>query len=292
LIRLWHLIRRASVYWFVKRSVLLDFKLFSRNEWSLATKYSFVLKKYWLILLHATRVRKFRLGKSKVKFNGRNLYYDSPLGLASYQHALVTHEFFVSQSKLRRDGVIVDVGANVGVFTMLLAEKLPEARIISFEPVYPVYRCLLENTKYFSNVEVENTALSNDKGEAFMDFDESNSVVSHISDRCTGVRVAVDTLDDVLAHKNVFQIDLLKVDVEMFEKHVLQGATRTLAQTKYLLMEITMEGNKEYTFAELVSLLYSDHYNFQLLALRNYSDVAEGLIPRGDFLFENVLFSD
>lgn len=218
------------------------------------------------------------------------MYYDSSLGLAGYQHALATHEFFVSQSEVRANGTFVDVGANVGVFTMLLADKFPAARIIAFEPVLRVYRCLLDNTERFSNVEVENTAISDAKGEAFMDFDEGNSVISHISDAGTGVPVVVDTLDNALARRGVSTIDLLKVDVETFEKHVLLGAMDTLARTKNLLIEITMEGNNRYTFSELVALLCADRYNFQLKALRNYGDVAEGMIPRGDFLFENVLF--
>lgn len=287
--RLWHLGRRANVYWFVKRSILLDFKFFARNTWSATTKCEFILKKYWLIVLHLTGLKKFKLGESKVVFQGRNLYYDSSLGLTGYQHSLATHEFFISQAKLREDGTFVDVGANVGVFSMLLADKFPKARVISFEPVYKVYRCLLENTKCFSNVDVENMALADYKGEALMNFDENNSVTSHISDGSAGLQVAVDTLDDVLAHKGVSEVNLLKVDVETFEKHVLRGAARTLANTKYLLIEISMESNNNYTFSELVSLLYSDRYNFQLLALRNYSDVAEGVIPRGDFLFKNIL---
>ncbi|GAC1460870.1 MAG: hypothetical protein PVSMB2_21980 [Ktedonobacteraceae bacterium] len=123
-----------------------------------------------------------------------------------------------------------------------------------------------------------------------MRVDEYESQTSELTTEPTNERVMVHTLDHVLGEKNIFKIDLLKIDVENSEKRVLQQATMTLANTRYLLIEISMAGNDKYTFSEVISLLHSDKYSFQLLALRNFNDVAEGLIPVGDFLFENVMY--
>jgi FkbM family methyltransferase len=184
----------------------------------------------------------------------------------------------------------VDVGANVGYVTLLLAEKFPHARVIAFEPVQRVFRCLSENTKDLSNIEACRMAISNYEGKAFMRVDANDSQISQLTDEPTDEAVTVSTLDNVLAEKGVTDIDLLKIDVENSEKYVLQQAAATLAHTRYLLIEISMADNDKYTFSELASLLHTDRYSFQLLALRNFNDVAEGLIPVGDFLFENVLY--
>ncbi len=284
------IIGKASLPWLIKTSIALDYRFWHRNKWPKATKWEFLAKKYCLLFLHAVKLKRFRLGCSSMKFRGKSIYYESSLGFADYQSVLTRHEFLVSQCQLPDNSTFVDVGANVGYFTLLLADKFPHARILAFEPVQNVFMCLRENTKDLSNVEVSHMAISNFEGYAFMQFDENNSQNSQLTSTRTGEKVLVSTLDNVLEERNLVNIDLLKIDVEKSEKNVLQQATAVLAHTRYLLIEISMEDSDNYTFSELMSLLHSDTYSFQLLALRNFHDVAEGLIPVGDFLFENVLY--
>lgn len=284
------IIGKSSVFWLVKTSLRLDYLFLIRNRWPAATKCEFLAKKYCLIALHALKLRRFNLGRSAMKLRGKRIYYESPLGFADYQSILTRHEFLIAQCQLEHATTFVDVGANVGYFTLLLAEHFPHAHITAFEPVQRVFTCLRENTKGLSNVEACHLAISNFEGDAYMQVDEYDSQTSQLTAERTAEEVVVSTLDNALSQKNISQIDLLKIDVENSEKDVLQRAATTLAHTRYLLIEISMVGNGRYTFAELVALLHSDTYSFQLLALRNFSNVAEGVIPVGDFLFENVMY--
>lgn len=283
-------IGNATLPWLVKNSVTLDYLFWTRNHWPTSAKWEFLLKKYWLIALHAAKFKRFRLGRSAMWLRGRQVYYESPLGFADYQSILTRHELMISQCHLEQARIFVDLGANVGYFTMLLAERFPQAHIIAFEPVQRTFQCLRKNANGYANVDVENMAISNFEGEAFMRVDEFDSQTSQLTRNPTRDVVRVGTLDEVLSQRHIERVDLLKIDVENAEKSVLQAAARTLANTRYLLIEINMVDNSEYTFAELVSLLHSDAYSFQLLALRNFRNVAEGWIPVGDFLFENVLY--
>ena len=284
------IIGNATLPWLITNSVQLDYLFWTRNRWSLAEKCEFLTKKYFLIAVHAAKLNRFTLGKSAMRLRGRQVYYESSLGFADYQSVLTRHEFMVSQCQLQDQGTIVDLGANVGYFTLLLAERFPHARILAFEPVRRTFQCLRQNTKGFSNVEAHNMAISNFAGEAFMRFDELESQTSQLTHSPTAEAVQVDTLDHVLMQHNITKVDLLKIDVENAEKFVLQGARTTLANTRYLLIEINIADNENYTFSDLVSLLYCGAFNFQLVALRNFSNVAEGRIPVGDFLFENILY--
>lgn len=283
-------IGKASLPWLIKTSVLLDYRFWMRNQWSTATKREFLTKKYYLLFLHSVKLRRFKLARSAMKFRGKSIYYESPLGFADYQSVLTRHEFLISQCQLKDESTFVDVGANVGYFTLLLAEKFPRAHVFAFEPVQDVFNCLSNNTKGFSNIDISHMAISNFEGKAFMHVDEHDSQISQLTHEQTDEGVSVNTLDKVLAEKGISQVDLLKIDVENSEKYVLQQAVTTLTNTRYLLIEITMIDNNNYTFSELVSLLHSDTYSFQLVALRNFNDVAEGVIPVGDFLFENVMY--
>lgn len=285
------IIGKASLPWLIKTSLLLDYRFWRRNQWPVATKCEFLARKYLLLFLHVIKLRRFKLGRSFMKLRGKRLYYESSLGFADYQSVLTRHEFLLSQCQLEDGGTFVDVGANVGYFSLLLADKFPHAHIIAFEPVQKVFNCLRENTKGLSTTEVFRVAISNFAGNAFMDVDEQESQTSELTTVSTDEAVQVNTLDTVLKEKHIHKIDLLKIDVEKSEKCVLQQAATTLANTRYLLIEISMTGNTNYTFSELMTLLHSNNYSFQLLALRNFNDVAEGLIPVGDFLFENVMYN-
>ena len=103
------------------------------------------------------------------------------------------------------------------------------------------------------------------------------------------VEVEAKTLDAFAAENKLETIDLLKIDTESFEYNVLKAAYNTLKRTRYLHIEISVENNKNYTFSQINSLLYSSDFNFQLVCFRNFTDKGDGPIPVGDFLFRNIL---
>lgn len=67
--------------------------------------------------------------------------------------------------KLPNSPVILDVGANIGMFTLFIQNEYPEARIFAFEPSPQIYQILMSNvTTNESNVECFNIGLSDEKG--------------------------------------------------------------------------------------------------------------------------------
>ena len=130
-----------------------------------------------------------------------------------------------------------------------------------------------------------------------MSFKERESSRSHILsvgvgplvDEGTSIfSVTTKTLDNFCRENQIELIDYLKIDTETFEAHVLRGARETLSKTRYLHLEITLEGNENYTFSQINALLYSQDYSFQLIYFRNYADRSDGPIPVGDFMYQNL----
>jgi hypothetical protein len=80
--------------------------------------------------------------------------------------------------------------------------------------------------------------------------------------------------------------------VETFEARVLRGAQDLLSRTRFLLMEVTLVENDRYTVSSLFSLLSGAAFDFQLVALRNFSGEAEGEVPFLDCVFENLRLRD
>jgi len=273
--------------WFIKQSLILDFKFIIISRWSLSKKVTFIAIKYWLIAKHF--FVKFSLGKDYVYFDGNKIYYDSKYGLAGYQSILARHQNLLKIAGVKNVKTMVDIGANVGFFSMLVRHLYPKSKIYAFEPMPITYRALSRNFEGDKRTKIFNMAIFNKNANLRMSFNGQNSAISKIEIK-GDLYIKAKRLDNLTHDNKIDKIDILKIDVETFEDYVLRGARETLAKTKYLFIEITMENNKNYTISSLMSLLYSKKYNFQLLAFRNFADVDEGKIPLMDALLINKLY--
>ena len=281
--------------WFIKSSIFLDTVFFSASNWSLRKKLEFIYKKYWEIFLLISGIKKFKFGKNFVTLFGKKIFYDSPYGIAGYQSMLARQQKMLKLAGPKSAKVIVDVGANVGFFSMMLRALYPKAKIYAIEPVPKIYNCLKDNLT-FPLDKTFNTAIS-DKEEALkMQFNDRESAFSYVipSNDLAGrpqeslVDVKAVTLDKFCKDNKIGFSDILKIDTEGFEASVLRGAKRILSKTKYLHIEISLEYNTNYTFSEINSLLYSKDYNFQLVYFRNFTGKGYGRITVGEFLYRNV----
>jgi FkbM family methyltransferase len=243
-----------------------------------------VARKYQLLGRH--RSRPFKLGESSVTWSGQTIYYDSPLGLTGYQSMLTRHANLLRIGGVGELGTVIDCGANVGFFSMMITQLSPHARVYAIEPVPAIFECLKRNLASSPNVEVFQLAVSDRSGPVRMAYDSAAAAGSHVTED-GGVEVKAMTLDEFAAQQRIGEVDLLKVDTETFEAHVLRGARDVLARTRHLLIEITIEANQNYTISSLMSLLNGPGFDYQLVAFRNYGDVAEGRMPIMDCLMVN-----
>ena len=226
--------------WLVRRSFLLDRRTLSFSAWPVGKRVGFLVKKYQLIGRHL--YRPFQLGQSSTTFAGETIYYDSPLGLSGYQSMLTRHVNLLRIAGVRELQTVIDCGANVGFFSKMIIQLAPRARIYAIEPVPAIFDCLKRNMVGSPNVEVFQMAISDRAGHVRMAFDSSAAAVSHVAED-GDVEVRSMTLDEFASEQRIGEVDLLKVDTETFEAHVLRGAVQVLARTKHLLIEITIDGN-------------------------------------------------
>ncbi len=144
---------------------------------------------------------------------------------------------------LRPEDTFLDIGANVGVYTVLAAGGCG-CRALAFEPIEASVCCLRDNlalNRLESRVEVKQAALGAKPGElAFTcSLDTMNHVLAH-GERADTTRVPVTPLDAVPSASGAAA---LKLDVEGFEHEVLQGAARTLAHPALKAMVVEMNGS-------------------------------------------------
>jgi FkbM family methyltransferase len=135
--------------------------------------------------------------------------------------------------------VVLDVGANVGVFTLPLARSVgPVGQVHSFEPHPVIRRRLIENIALnnLSNVRVLDFALGGEDGQVTLfgatHSNQGQASLTHRPGLEDQIVVAMHTLDDYVQSARLPRVDLLKIDTEGAEFKVLSGATRTLASCR------------------------------------------------------------
>jgi FkbM family methyltransferase len=144
---------------------------------------------------------------------------------------------------LRAKDTFVDVGANIGYFSLLAAKHVgPEGRVIAIEPA-PQNWALLEKSvirNRFENVELHKVAAGSSNGTARLALpDRANGgSFSLVPDARPGsFDVPLRTLDSVIAGRPVH---LVKLDIEGAEGPALDGMMQTLkAQRPPLLLELS-----------------------------------------------------
>jgi len=275
---------------FFFESLYLDYFLLFDNLLNFNQKIDFLLKKYILIFKHF--VVKFKFGQSKMSLFNKEYFYDSHFGLGSLQGILTRHKYLLSFMNIKNSEVktVLDIGANIGNFTILSHKLFPKAKIFSFEPIPFTFSILEKNIGKQKNIKIFNKAVGEKTGSQLMSFDEDSSGLSRFSNK--GTEVKVTSLDDFIKEEKISTIDLLKIDTETFESYVLKGATKSLAKTKYICIEITLESNPNYTISSLFSLLKGEGYDFQIVSFRNASGTSEGEISWMDALLINTEFKN
>ena len=147
---------------------------------------------------------------------------------------------------LRPDDLFVDVGANIGSYTVLAGGAVG-AKVVAFEPHPETFRRLQSNIAINSlspNVEAHQCGVSDQSGEiAFSADKDTMNRVMGAGESGAKITVEVKTLDEVLEGRVPIA---MKVDVEGHEMAVLRGAKATLSNPalQAVLMETNGSGEK------------------------------------------------
>ncbi len=150
---------------------------------------------------------------------------------------------------LRPEDTFVDVGANIGSYT-ILAAGVVGCKTIAIEPIPRTFEILRQHI-YLNNIDslvtLHNLGIGSENGS--LKFTRSLDTINHVATdhERDVVEVRIEKLDDLINKPPM----MIKIDVEGFEKEVLQGSNRILTEhgLKAIIIELNGSG-KRYGYSD------------------------------------------
>ena len=207
----------------------------------------------------------------------------------------------IVKNEIRPGDVVIDVGANIGYYTLIFAKLVGNmGKVIAFEPEPKNFEILKKNISInkLTNVILEQKIVSNTNKKTKLFLANSGIVGHHTNPTKNSTNfIEVDsiTLDDYLVKNNMSKkINFLKIDVEGAEIKVLEGAKTILRNdkikifTEFNRLAIEKLGMKPKTF---LSLLTENNFKFFLpnYKINNISETnVNELLTSNETILENL----
>lgn len=196
---------------------------------------------------------------------------------------------------LKSDMVFLDIGANLGEYTLFVAKRLSEGRVFAFEPLPAMGELLARNVAHnnFKNVTLMRYGLSDlegtlpiyevrDKHEGLATLYAGNREIN------ATYSVELKVLDNEMEKIRLQRLDFIKIDIEGGELFALKGGRGIIQKFKPVVMvevnEITY-GAAGYTTGDIFELFKGLHYKPFVLNKQGALEPCEQ-VPR----FSNVIF--
>ena len=174
--------------------------------------------------------------------------------LMALTNVWMINEYDIENFKINTNDIIIDIGAHIGLFSLLVSQLCKTGKILSFEPVRENFDLLVSNLKlnHIENVLPFNMAISKnlDKLNLFLNDDQSaHSIFPKSSE---SISVESTSLQKIFEENKISSCKLLKLDCEGAEYEIIDSLP-----SEYLnkIQNIVMEYHSADTKPELVKNL-------------------------------------
>lgn len=153
----------------------------------------------------------FNLKINKVNF--KLCFFGHHYELLMMEEIFCNHEYDLNIKDVKN---ILDLGANIGLSSILFSIKFPDSKIWAFEPDPETFSILSKNINQFQNIKIFNLAVS-DLNTPISFFKNKKHNASSFIKREEGdqeIKINSITLNDFIDSYNLDKIDILKFDIE------------------------------------------------------------------------------
>lgn len=165
--------------------------------------------------------------------------------------------------------LIIDLGANIGLFSLLMKKKFPNSQIIAIEADPNNFLVLRQNLERYSDIICINAAIWNINTKLKVDSNDNiaewGKTVSLMSKEEKGA-IVIDgiTMNDVKREYSLDIIDILKIDIEGAEFELFLSNTEWLDDVKMVIIEFHDSVNKNTSSSFFRELSKRSEYSFNI----------------------------
>ncbi|MEO5775556.1 MAG: FkbM family methyltransferase [Flavobacterium sp.] len=191
----------------------------------------------------------------------------------------------------------IDIGANIGLHSISAAKSNPNIEIFSFEPETNNFNCFIRNIDLndIGNIRPFKMGLGNFKGTISMNINQDwnkgrHSLKVSFGENTKKLNIPLTRLDDFKEYINCENL-LLKIDVEGFEKEVIEGGEKIIGEIKQgaIIIELLEEINGLDVCKSIVETLkasefdaiYKIHAN-QFISVKEFEGSADYILVKGN----------
>ncbi len=217
----------------------------------------------------------------KIKLESYDLFLNQKDAMVSGAIALNVYENFEAEvfiKSLRPEMVVVDVGANIGFYTLLAASRVKS--VLAFEPDPVNFELLKKNveTNHCQNVSCYKLAISDKQGDVEF-YENPNNFgdrrIYSFSEANKSYKVSAISLDEFAEKKNI-KIDLIKIDIQGAEGRALAGMKRILQQPSLeLFVEFFPAGLRDSGYDPLDILNTLSRHNLKIYCMKGTRHTTE-----------------
>ena len=213
---------------------------------------SFIIKEYTVISKN-----KIKAGIRKNTMDYKILFNRSEGGL-------------ISEIELNPNETFVDIGANVGSYTLQVATKYPDNKIISIEAHPSEFNALKRNVIDVNNLEnviLVNMGVYSKKDELVL-YEQGiwTAASSAFVKSEKQIRIQCDTLDSIVQKLESNQKFVIKMDIEGSEYDALLGGSKTLENCRKIMIEVhyTDVLTREENLKQVIKILKNHDFSLEI----------------------------
>jgi FkbM family methyltransferase len=202
-----------------------------------------------------------RFSPGIARLNDMEIQYNDPLALFNEYQDIFIKEIYRFVPKTKRP-VIFDVGGYLGLSTLFFSRNYPHAHITVFEPNPSIFQLLQtnisKNCRNQKNISLVNAAVGWKSGRAFLYTDGADG--DSLLDNALGHPIEINVVQ--LSNYIKGAIDLIKMNIEGFEKDVLEEIESKLSFIRELIIEYHAFFNWPQNLGEILCLLNRERFRY------------------------------
>jgi len=194
--------------------------------------------------------------------------------LMALTNVWMINEYDVEDFEINTNDTVIDIGAHIGLFSLLVSQLCKTGKILSFEPVSENFDLLVSNLKLnrIENILPFNMAVSKNSGRLDLFLNNDQSAHSIFSKSSESISAESTSLQKIFDENKISSCKLLKLDCEGAEYQIIDSLP-----SEYLdkIQNIVMEYHLADTKPELIKslILKIENAGFKIKTRPHYNDM-------------------